>query len=157
MKGKIKKIFGFFLIGLPKKYIARLGFVNYYVPYINGPRERLVLDSSYSDVDMANTIFNTMSGKITIEKNVFFSHSCMVLTGKHNYSECDSDVFRTEVLQNRDIYIEEGVWLASGCIVLGGVRIGKNSVVGAGAVVSKDVPANSLVAGVPAKVIKKMK
>ena len=52
------------------------------------------------------------------------------------------------------IKIEDGCWICSGAIICGGVTIEKNSVVAAGAVVTKDVPANSLVAGVPAKVIR---
>jgi maltose O-acetyltransferase len=52
------------------------------------------------------------------------------------------------------IIIEDEVWLAARSIVLKGVRIGKGAVVAAGAVVTKDVPARTLVAGVPAKVIR---
>lgn len=54
------------------------------------------------------------------------------------------------------ITIKEGCWICSGAIVCGGVTIGENSVVAAGAVVTRDVPSNSLVAGVPAKVIRKI-
>ena len=52
------------------------------------------------------------------------------------------------------ITVKDGCWICSGAIICGGVTIGENSVVAAGAVVAKDVPANSLVAGVPAKVIR---
>lgn len=52
------------------------------------------------------------------------------------------------------ITIEDGVWICSGATITGGVTIGKNSVIAAGAVVTKDVPPNSLVAGVPAKVLR---
>jgi len=47
--------------------------------------------------------------------------------------------------------IKNGAWLGTRCIILGGVTIGKNSVVGAGAVVVKDVPDYALVVGVPAR------
>lgn len=52
------------------------------------------------------------------------------------------------------ITIEEDAWIGAGAIILGGVTIGKCSVVGAGAVVTKDVPSFNIVAGVPAKTIK---
>ena len=52
------------------------------------------------------------------------------------------------------IAIERNVWIAAGATIIGGVTVGENSVVAAGAVVTKDVPPNSLVAGVPAKVIR---
>lgn len=54
----------------------------------------------------------------------------------------------------KPIKIERNVWIATAATILGGVTVGENSVVAAGAVVTKDVPANSLVAGVPAKVIR---
>lgn len=53
-----------------------------------------------------------------------------------------------------DIVVEDGVWIGAAATILGGVRIGRGSVVAAGAVVTKDVPANVLVGGVPARLIK---
>lgn len=55
------------------------------------------------------------------------------------------------------IKIEEGAWITVGAIILPGVTIGKNSIVAAGAVVTKDVPPYSLVGGVPARLIRKLK
>ncbi len=54
----------------------------------------------------------------------------------------------------RPIVIGDNVWLGGGAIICPGVSVGENSVVAAGAVVTKDVPANVVVAGVPAKVIR---
>lgn len=56
----------------------------------------------------------------------------------------------------RPITIEEGVWVAGGAILLPGVMIGRNAVVGAGAVVAQSVPANTVVAGNPARVIREI-
>ena len=56
----------------------------------------------------------------------------------------------------KPIVIEDGAWICSGATICGGVTIGKNSVVAAGAVVTRDVPPFSLVGGVPAKVIRKI-
>jgi acetyltransferase-like isoleucine patch superfamily enzyme len=53
-----------------------------------------------------------------------------------------------------DIILEDNVWLATGVTVLAGVRIGRNSIIGAGSVVTKDIPANVIAAGSPAKVIR---
>jgi acetyltransferase-like isoleucine patch superfamily enzyme len=52
------------------------------------------------------------------------------------------------------IVIEDDVWLGVGVIVLDGVRIGRGAVVGAGAVVTKDLPPNSISSGAPARVVK---
>ncbi|MCP5208400.1 MAG: acyltransferase [Hahellaceae bacterium] len=55
-----------------------------------------------------------------------------------------------------DIILERNVWVASGVTVLAGVRIGRNTIVGAGSVVTHDLPANVIAAGVPAKVVKRL-
>jgi acetyltransferase-like isoleucine patch superfamily enzyme len=54
----------------------------------------------------------------------------------------------------KPIAIERNVWIAAGAIVVGGVKVGENSVVAAGSVVTKDVPSNTLVGGNPARVIR---
>ena len=54
----------------------------------------------------------------------------------------------------RPIVIERNVWIAAGATILGGVTVGENSVVAAGAVVTRDVPADTLVAGNPARVVR---
>ncbi|WDE02999.1 acyltransferase [Thalassomonas viridans] len=56
--------------------------------------------------------------------------------------------------QVRDIVLEDDVWLATGVSVMAGVRIGKGSIIAAGSVVTRDIPAGVLAAGVPAKVVK---
>ena len=61
---------------------------------------------------------------------------------------------RRAYVEAKPIVIEKNVWIATAVTILGGVTVGENSVIGAGAVVTKDVPANSFVAGVTAKVIR---
>jgi len=56
----------------------------------------------------------------------------------------------------RPIVVEDNVWVGGGAILLPGVRVGRNAVVGAGAVVSRSVPANTVVAGNPARVIREI-
>jgi hypothetical protein len=53
--------------------------------------------------------------------------------------------------------IERNVWIATGATIVGGVTVGENSVVAAGYVVTKDVPANTLVGGNPARVIRSVR
>jgi len=57
----------------------------------------------------------------------------------------------------KSVIIEDDIWLGYGVIVLKGVTIGRNSFIGAGSVVSKDIPANVIAAGNPCKVIKLLK
>ena len=54
------------------------------------------------------------------------------------------------------VKIEDGVWIGGGAIILPGVTIGRNSVIGAGSVVTRSIPANSLAVGNPCKVIKQL-
>lgn len=54
------------------------------------------------------------------------------------------------------VTVEDNVWICSGAVICGGVTIGENSVIAAGAVVTRDVPPNSIAAGVPAKVVRKI-
>jgi acetyltransferase-like isoleucine patch superfamily enzyme len=63
---------------------------------------------------------------------------------------------RRAYIEAKPIVIEKNVWIATAATILGGVTVGENSVIGAGAVVTKDVPANSFVAGVPAKVVRSL-
>jgi acetyltransferase-like isoleucine patch superfamily enzyme len=63
---------------------------------------------------------------------------------------------RRAYVEANPIVIERDVWIATGATILGGVTVGENSVVAAGAVVTKDVPPNSFVAGVPARVVRSL-
>lgn len=63
---------------------------------------------------------------------------------------------RRTYVEAKPIAIEKNVWIAAGVTILGGVTIGENSVVGAGAVVTKNVPPNSFAAGVPAKFVRSL-
>ena len=56
----------------------------------------------------------------------------------------------------KPVLIDKNAWLGANSTILPGVTVGKNAVIAAGAVVTKDVPANTVVAGVPAKIIKKI-
>lgn len=61
-----------------------------------------------------------------------------------------------EVCYAHPIVIEDNVWIGAGVHIMGGVTIGRNSVIGAGSVVTKDVPGNVIAAGVPCKVIREI-
>lgn len=72
------------------------------------------------------------------------------------FHELDPDR-RDERPPSAPVILEDNVWLAARVIVLPGVTIGRNSVIGAGSVVTRDVPANVLAAGIPAKVVRSLK
>ncbi len=124
--------------------------------YCHGDPSRLFLGESVSTV---NTIFNVVSGNITVGDNTIFGHNCMVLTGRHQFSDGKRRSLAEgegEVpAEGYDVSIGSGCWIASGAIVVGGVSIGDNTIVGAGAVVTTDLPSGVFAAGVPAKVKRK--
>lgn len=127
---------------------------NFAAPYLYGPAERLIIGPR---VSRSNTLFNTRSGTIKIGTGVMFGHNCMVLTGYHDYSKRGETRERV-TLENagKDILIEDGAWIASGVIIIGPCRIGKNAVIGSGSVVVSDIPAKVLAVGNPARPIKEI-
>jgi maltose O-acetyltransferase len=90
---------------------------------------------------------------ITIGADVQIGPNVQLLTPTH---PLEPDTRRAKWEAARPIVIEDNVWLGGGAIVLPGVTIGENSVVGAGAVVTRDVPANVVVAGNPARIIRSL-
>jgi len=85
--------------------------------------------------------------KVMIGSNVRISSNVKFHTGKLTVS------FPRKHLQ-QPIIIEDNVWISSSVVITAGVNIGKNSIVAAGAVVTKNIPPNCMVAGVPAKIIR---
>jgi len=98
--------------------------------------------------------FADCQGQITIGDYVFCGHGVKILTGYHDYTE--TGYLRQRTVRSKPVTLEDGVWVASYAIILPGVTIGKNAVIGAGSVVTKNVPAGELWAGNPAKFIKKI-
>jgi acetyltransferase-like isoleucine patch superfamily enzyme len=88
-------------------------------------------------------------GGITIEDDVLIGPKVSLITESHPLSPAER-----KALIVKPIVIKRNAWIGAGATILPGVTVGENAVVAAGAVVNKDVPANTAVAGVPAKVIK---
>jgi acetyltransferase-like isoleucine patch superfamily enzyme len=88
-------------------------------------------------------------GGITIEDDVLIGPRVNLVTENHPLDPSDR-----KALITKPIVIKRKAWVGAGATILPGVTIGENAVIGAGAVVSKDVPANTVVGGVPAKFIK---
>lgn len=96
------------------------------------------------------------SGYIEIGNNVMISPRVSIYSENHNFGDVDIPMIEQGVTRSY-VKIEDDCWIAANSIVLAGVTIGRGSVVAAGSVVTKDVPAYSVVAGNPAKVVKARK
>jgi acetyltransferase-like isoleucine patch superfamily enzyme len=103
-----------------------------------------------------NALFNLSSGEISVGEHTFFGHNVCVLTGTHDTNKFGPERKNAIPKQGRDVVIGEGVWVSSNATVLGPCTIGDHAVVGAGSLVQKDVEPYSVVAGVPAKEIKRL-
>ena len=88
-------------------------------------------------------------GGITIEDDVQIGPKVSVITENHPL-----DISTRKSLDLKSVLIKRNAWIGAGAIILPGVTVGENAVVAAGAVVNKDVPANTIVGGIPAKIIR---
>jgi len=91
---------------------------------------------------------------INIGDNVIVGPQNIIVDLDHRFENIDFPI-NQQGMNGKKISIEEDVWIASHCVIIKGVTIGKGSVIAAGSVVNKSIPPCSVAAGVPAKVIKK--
>ena len=93
------------------------------------------------------------SGFIEIGDNVMISPRVSIFAENHDFDN-PNIIMKEQGVTKKFVKIEDDCWIAANSIILAGVTIGKGSVIAAGSVVTKDVPAYSVVAGVPAEIIK---
>lgn len=123
-------------------------------PQVFGPPEHLTI---HPTAVVNDAIFNVSSGRVTIEEGAFFGHGVAVLCGDHDVNVRGigrKDAYVLSPDAGFDVWIGPGAWVASRAIVLGPVRIGADAVVAAGSVVTSDVPEGTIVAGMPARVVR---
>ena len=89
------------------------------------------------------------AGGITIDDGAMIAANVQLISNNH-------DLFERQVITCKPVYIGKNAWIGAGATILPGVTIGDNAVVGAASVVTKDVPADTIVAGNPAKFIKRI-
>jgi len=91
------------------------------------------------------------TGQITLEDNVVVGHGVTFITTEHKIQD---SARRAGPVYGCPILVKDGAWIGANSTILPGITIGKGAIIGAGAVVTKDVPNNVIVGGVPAKIIK---
>ena len=107
-----------------------------------------------------NTAFNmrvqinaSVAGRIRIGESCLIGPNVVMRTAGHRYDDPAVPIRRQGHVSG-DILIDDDVWIGANAVVLGGVHIGKGAVIGAGSVVTKDVPSMAVAAGAPAKAIR---
>lgn len=102
--------------------------------------------------------YNVLRGQggITIGDRVYTAPAVQLLAVNHLFNDPNRPMIEQGITAE-GIVVEDDVWIGAGALITDGVRIGKGAVVAAGAVVTKDVPAHTVVGGVPARVLKTIK
>ncbi len=95
-----------------------------------------------------------VQGKVKIGANVMMGPQVLIYTQNHNHERTDIPMILQGYENEKMVCIGDDVWIGSRATILPGVTIGKGTIIGASAVVTKDVPDYSVVAGNPAKVVK---
>ena len=97
---------------------------------------------------------NVLIGPVSIGNNVILAQNIVISALNHNYKNVDMPIYlQGETVRN--ITIEDDCWIGANVVITAGVTIGKHSVIGAGAVVTKNIPAFCVAVGNPARIVKK--
>lgn len=118
---------------------------------INRPENMEIGDNTYINGGIFSIGSNS---RITIGNDCLISYDVFFRTFSHNYLDSEQ-LIRRQGEWEKDIVVGNDVWIGYGAKIMPGVRLNDGCVVGAGAVVTKDVDAYTVVAGIPARMIKK--
>lgn len=139
------------IVQLEKELFGRTGEHIYVNPplYVDYGRHIFMGENVYCNMDCLFLDVNT----ITIGNNVMFGPRVSLYTAGH---PIDAEVRISDLEFGLPIVIEDNVWVGGSATILPGVTVGKNSIVASGAIVTKDVPANCIVGGNPARVLREI-
>ena len=96
-------------------------------------------------------------GPVTIGKYVMMGPEVVIYTTGHQFARVDIPMMEQGLTESRAVTIGDDVWIGKRAIIMPGVTIGNGCIIGAGAVVTKDIPPYSVAGGVPARVLKSRK
>lgn len=113
---------------------------------------KLIIEDNV-EIGMNTTI--SVTKYINIQNHVMFARNVYISDHSHKYQDIRIPISAQGINALADVIIGEGSWLGQNSIILPGVRIGKNCVIGANSVVNKSIGDFSVAAGIPAKIIKK--
>lgn len=131
-------------------------------------RSVMIRPSSYYGIDMGKGLvmgdnssigphgYIGCSGKITIGNNVMFGPKCSLFAENHVFSDTKSTI-KSQGVNQKGIVVKDDCWIGSNVIILDGVTIGKGCIIGAGTIITKDIPAGSIVIDKRNKIVQERK
>lgn len=122
-------------------------FANYIGDNVNIQRNAYIPYSFTIDANSSVGANCVIGEGVSIGKEVMMASNCTFITSSHNYSRTDIPMRLQGTTKIDPITIEDDVWIGTNCIILPGVTIHKGAIIGAGAVVTKDVPSYAIVGG----------
>lgn len=167
---KIRKIFGYILYnGLFKRFPRSYSKIKIGQKMFRRMCGKLLLDKCGKKVNIErNATFSSKStlgnnsgiginaklGIVHIGDNVMMGPDCVIITSNHKFDRLDIPMCEQGSEKDRPVYIGNDVWIGYRVTILPGVKIGNGCIIGAGAVVTKDVPDYAIVGGNPARIIR---
>jgi acetyltransferase-like isoleucine patch superfamily enzyme len=120
--------------------------------YFHAPSKATIGDN----VSIHPMCYIDATGGLSVGSDVSIAHSTTIMTTEHTFSATDANT-RDSPVRTAPVTIGDDVWIGAAVRILAGVTIGEHVVIGAGAVVTENVPPNTLAVGVPARPIKTIK
>lgn len=121
--------------------------------YIATPKNIYLGDYVHLGSDL--TLYATPESKIVFGNGTMIAPRCRIFTSTHNYDSNDLGAIPIDNINHvKDVVFGEAVWVGDSALIMPGVTIGNGAVIGAGSVVTKNVPDFAVVAGNPAKILK---
>lgn len=126
-------------------FCNRIGYNSRVMPGLTVIRGNSVIIGE--NVVVMNNCLMMAAGHITIEDNVQIAANVQLITNNH-------DLYERRIITCKPVVLKRSCWIGAGATLLPGVTVGENSIVAAASVVTRDVPANTIVAGNPAKFLR---
>lgn len=168
---KVKKVLGYILYNLFAKNLpVSYAKINLFSKKIRGFCGKLLLESCGTNVNIERgATFSSkvqigdnsgiginafLQGRVVIGKNVMMGPECIIYTINHAFSRVDISMREQGLQEEKPVAIGDDVWIGGRVIILPGVKIGSGVIIGAGSVVTKNIPDYAIVGGNPATIRK---
>ena len=145
--------------GLPRKVIRWLG-----INHPDNQTRKLFYELTGVPIGIGTylnaglVLYDEYDGLVRFGERVAVAHNVTIVAsqGPNNSRLADIPYVRDRLISTAPVTIDDDAWLGAGCIILPGVTVGRSAIVGAGSIVSRSVEPHTIVAGVPAKLVRRL-